>query len=629
MTYVIDTQENTRVQQRTLPLERVTLTGGMWYTRQQTNQHVSLDYGFDALEATGALDNFRIAAGRLDSQFQGMRFQDSDAYKWLEAAAFVLAAGSNPALQAKVDLMIELIEATQDSDGYLNTFYQVTRPRETRWTAIDHDHELYCAGHLIQAAVAHHRATGSMRLLNVVLRLVDHIDAVFGPGKLEAAPGHPEIEMALVELYRDTGDEKHLRLAQFFVDQRGKNVMQGAEQYSHAYYQDRVPVRETDRVEGHAVRALYLTAGITDIVMETGEDALYQSLLRQWHDMTTRKLYITGGVGSRPADESFGEPYELPDDTDYCETCAAIASIMWNWRMLLLTGEARYAHLMERTLYNGFLSGVGLDGTTFFYDNPLRATEQRARHRWFACACCPPNVMRLLASIHSYLATVSDGTLHLHHYAASTIDADLPNVGRVCLSVDTDYPYEGRVRLVVDETPDAEWTLRLRLPDWCAGALLRVNDDEQSAQSVDGYIVVARRWQAGDVVLLDLPMSPRLTAAHPLVSSAGGTVAVERGPLVYCLEQVDQPDGVDVGYAQLVADAPIEVVALPDVLGGTVALDARGFMPDTAVWTDALYLPYSGVRLNGGQDVDLRFVPYCLWANRSPSAMRVWTRVRS
>ncbi len=379
-------------------LSDVTVQSGFWQHKRAVNRESSIPHGYDMLVDSGVLENFRMAAAGEQGEHHGMRFQDSDAYKWIEAAAFELGNQDDDRLRGQMDGLIDLIEAAQCDDGYLNTYYQVTKTPEERWTSVDHDHELYCAGHLIQAAVAHYRCTGSTRLLDITNRLVDHIDSVFGPGKREEAPGHEEIELALADLYTVTGNPRDLRLAQYFLDERGKGTMKGWQFFDSAYYQDRVPVRELDRVEGHAVRALYLASGMADVYLHTGEQALLDSLHRQWHDMTEHKLYVTAAVGARHFDEAFGDAYDLPDESSYCETCAAIASVMWNWRMLLITGEARYADLIERTLYNAFLSGVSLDGKSFFYVNPLSVKESHTRQPWFRCACCPPNVMRLIAS---------------------------------------------------------------------------------------------------------------------------------------------------------------------------------------------------------------------------------------
>jgi DUF1680 family protein len=340
----VDTGRSPRAGWKTLEMDAVAIEGGLWAQRQTVNRQSALPHGYRMLEAAGNLENLRIAAGRSDSAYRGPVFMDSDVYKWLEAAALEVGRAPVDSLSSSINTAIEIVQAAQGEDGYINSYYTVAEPGR-RWTDITHGHEFYCAGHLFQAAVAHHRATGDERLLAVARRFADYIDSVFGPGKRTATPGHPEIEMALVELYRETGDRRYLDLAKFFIDQRGRGWLGPGRYASPAYFQDRVPVREASEVEGHAVRALYLAAGVADLYLETGEQALFDALSRQWRDLVSRKLYITGGVGSRHLGEAFGRPYELPNELAYCETCAAIASVMWSWRMLLATGEARFADL--------------------------------------------------------------------------------------------------------------------------------------------------------------------------------------------------------------------------------------------------------------------------------------------
>ena len=364
------------------------------------------------------------------------------------------------------DEVIRLVAAAQQSDGYLNSYYQVVEP-DHHWGDLDHGHELYCAGHLMQAAIAFQRATGDTRLLDVARRLADHIDTVFGPDKRQGACGHPEVEMALVELYRCTQDRRYLRLAQFFIDQRGQRKMRGFRANGPEYHQDHVPVREVQAAAGHAVRQMYLAAGVSDVCLETGEPALAEAMQRLWHDIASTKLYITGGVGARFDGEAFGEPYELPSDQCYCETCAAIGSLMWNWRLLLLTGESRHADLIERTLYNGILSSPSLDGEHYFYVNPLMMRNSgqmrmsstpldsrvfSVRPEWHYVACCPPNVMRLFASLGHYLATYDHNGIQIHQYTNADIAAELGAGGNVALKMTTDYPWNGAIRLTITET---------------------------------------------------------------------------------------------------------------------------------------------------------------------------------
>jgi len=619
----VDTSHPPHARWHTLPIGGVSLTGGLWHHRQAVNHQVSLWHGYRMLEQAGNLHNLRLAAGQVEGTYRGPLFMDSDLYKWLEALAWQLALGPDDELQRVAAETIELIAAAQADDGYLNSYYQVVEP-DRRWRNLKDGHELYCAGHLIQAAVAYHRATGDFRLLDVACRFADYITAVFGPGQRPGTPGHPEIEMALVELYRETGQPRYLELAGFFLDQRGHDLLGAGRQGNPSYYQDHVPVRQATTVAGHAVRQLYLAAGVTDVYVETGERALFDALARQWQDMTRSKLYITGGLGSRHEGEAFGEPYELPNDRCYCETCAAIASIMWNWRMLLATGEARFADLIERTLYNGFLSGVSLHGRAFFYVNPLSSQGGIARAEWYTCACCPPNVMRLLASLGHYFATHDAAGLQIHQYGPATFRAELEAGRSVALRMETDYPWQGQVVLTVEHTNGQPWWLDLRLPGWCEGPSVRVNGQPLEILAGAGYVTVERPWRQGDTVELDLPMPPRLVEAHPRSDTTRGSVAIERGPLVYCLEQCDQEPSINVLDVQIDEAAPLQTAWRADLLGGVMVVEARGSMPDVDSWHDRLYRPAADQDTSFSQPVRLTAVPYHLWANREPGPMRVW-----
>ncbi|WP_327432065.1 glycoside hydrolase family 127 protein [Streptomyces sp. NBC_01236] len=616
----------------------VEVRGGFWETRREVNARTSIPQGPGLLESAGNLRNLGVAAGTAEGEFQGAYpFVDSDVYKWLEAASWQLARqtpeGDSP-LAADVERIVSLVAGAQQPDGYLNTWFQLLkggeRYRDLRW-----GHELYCAGHLIQAAVAHHRATGRGELLDVAVKFADHIDSVFGlPGSgkpIDGVDGHPEVETALVELYRETGERRYLDLAGYFVDRFGHGLLGG-----EAYCQDRVPLREATNVEGHAVRQLYLLAAATDLATETGEAELRATAERLWAAMTTTKTHITGGLGAHHDEEDFGDPYELPNERAYCETCAAIASIQWSWRMALLTGGARYSDLIERTLFNGFLAGVSLDGERWLYVNPLQVRDghtdpggdQSARRtRWFRCACCPPNVMRLLASLEHYLASSDTGGLQIHQYVTGRYTGDLGGTP-VVVSAETDYPWHGTIALTVEETPaDRPWTLSLRIPQWCGAYRIRSGDtvyDQTDAPVTDGWLRLERTWVPGDRVVLELALEPRLTAADPRVDAVRGCVAIERGPLVYCLEEVDHPGG---GLDDTVLDTtrPLAVKHRPDLLGGVTTVVAAGHRRHIA---DAGWWPY---RTAGTADappadapLELTAIPYYAWANRQDGSMRVW-----
>ncbi|MEU6140513.1 beta-L-arabinofuranosidase domain-containing protein [Streptomyces sp. NPDC047081] len=604
------------------------VTDGFWHTRRDVNARTSIPQGPGLLESAGNLHNLRLAAGAAEGEFQGAYpFVDTDVYKWLEAAAWQLAQAPSAQLESDVDRIVSLVAAAQQSDGYLNTWFQLVKGGE-RYQDLRWGHELYCAGHLIQAAVAHHRATGRTELLDVARKFADHVDSAFGPpgsGKeIDGIDGHPEIETALVELYRETGERRYLDLAGYFVDRHGHGLLGG-----EAYCQDRIPVREATNVEGHAVRQLYLLAAVADLATETGEAELRSAAERLWRAMTTTKTHITGGLGAHHDWEDFGDPYELPNERAYCETCAAIASVQWSWRMALLTGEARYSDLIERTLFNGFLAGVSLDGESWLYVNPLQVRDghtdpggdQSARRtRWFRCACCPPNVMRLLAGLEHYLATSDDGGLQIHQYVTGRYAA-----GPIAVRAETDYPWHGTIALTVEDAPaDRPWTLSLRIPQWCRDFRVRCGDETYDSPVVeDGWLRLERTWAPGDRVVLELALEPRLTAADPRVDAVRGCVAIERGPLVFCLEQVDHPGG---GLDDVVLDTtrPLAVKHRPDLLGGVttvVAAGRRRAVPDAGWWP---YTTADQVPRQDGDPVELTAIPYYAWANRQDGSMRVW-----
>lgn len=607
-----------------------TVDAGFWHTRREVNARVSLPQGPGLLESAGNLHNLRVAAGAVEGEFQGAYpFVDTDVYKWLEAASWQLAHQPDAELESAVDRIIALVAAAQQPDGYLNTWFQL-REAGARYQDLRWGHELYCAGHLIQAAVAHRRATGRPELLAVAVKFADHVGQVFGPpgsGRpIDGIDGHPEIETALVELYRETGDRHHLDLAGYFVDRHGHGLLGG-----EAYCQDRVPVREATDVEGHAVRQLYLLAAVADLATETDDPRLRSAAERLWRAMTAAKTHLTGGLGAHHDQEDFGDPYELPNERAYCETCAAIASVQWSWRMALLTGEARYSDLIERTLYNGFLAGVSLDGERWLYVNPLQVRDghtdpggdQSARRtRWFRCACCPPNVMRLLASLEHYLASGDEQGLQIHQFTTGR-----HSHGGMSVRAETDYPWHGTLTLTVEDTPDRPWTLSLRVPQWCREFRVRVGEssyDETDAPVEDGWLRLERAWAPGDSVVLELALEPRLTAADPRVDAVRGCAAIERGPLVYCLEHVDTPGG---GLDDIVLDPtrPLAVKHRPDLLGGVTTVVAAGHRRSRA--EDGSWWPYRAAGPDpapAGDLVELTAIPYHAWANRQDGSMRVW-----
>jgi uncharacterized protein len=627
---------SSRAAHRPLGLGDVEISGGVFGRWQQVNRDASIPLGLKQLEEVGNLDNLRLAAGRSAAEFRGPRFSDSDVYKQLEAVAWEAGRVRDAELLDFIARVAELLVEAQGEDGYLNSYYQVVKP-ELRYAELEYSHEMYCAGHLIQAAVASARIDGDERLIAVARRFADHLVKVFLRDGNPGIDGHPEIETALVELYRATGEPSYLELAQRLVDERGKGLITKKGRGAH-YLQDHLPVRDADTHVGHAVRALYLEAGIVDVYLETGDESLLRSSVRRWEDMVAAKTYLTGGVGSRHSQEAFGDRYELPPDRAYTETCAAIASIHWNWRLLLATGDGRYADLIERTLYNGFAASTSTDGTRFFYVNPLQRRHDHLegddpgrRHEWFSCACCPPNIMRLVATLGHYLATTTDDGLALHQYVPGTIRATLP-AGEVGLSVATDYPWAGTIDVAVDNAPHGgEWTLALRIPSWAAhaSAELTVNGTPiATTPGTDGYVAIRRIWQAGDTVRLVLDMTPRLVYPHRRIDAVRGTTAVERGPLVYCFEQVDQPAGIDVEDLALHPDGQLRTNETPNLagVGRTVVIEADAYAVSQPS-NGSAYSTQPPEALSTVTTTKATAVPYFQWDNRDGRAMRVWIPV--
>lgn len=616
---VIDTSRSPHAKLSLVSPVSVRLADGFWEPRMAVNRNKTLMSQYRQCESTGRIDNFRRASGkRRDLPFQGIYYNDSDVYKWLEGAVWSLGTHPDPELQRVVDAVIDEIAAAQQPDGYLNTYFMYDLAGE-RWSNIKDKHEMYIAGHFIQAAVAHKRALGSDALMKVAIRLADHILDTFGPDKRAGACGHQEIEMAMVELYRETGDERYLRQAEFFLDVRGRKppVLGGGE-----YIQDHVPVKDAQENAGHAVRQLYMNSGATDVVLETGDPALRAAEERLWSDFTGRKMYITGGAGARYEGEAFGEPFELPNGRAYAETCAAIAAVMWGARMLALTADARYADLMERSLYNGVLSGLGLDGETYYYENPLADRGTKRRQKWFGCACCPPNLARTLAELPGYFLGASNDGLYVNLYAGGQAEVELAGV-TTGLRFETDYPWNGRVKLTVEPLRPASFTLSLRIPGWTESAHITVNGKPAGVDARPGtYAAIAREWQAGDTVVLDLPMTPRLWEAHPHVESDTARIAVTRGPLVYCIEQADNP-GIDPWDVVLSPDSVWTEDRKPELLNGIVTLSADAKVLDIS-GAQSLYRP-AGADLPS-KPARVTFIPYCVWGNREAGPMTVWVR---
>ena len=526
-------QEHARL--RPVSFRSVRITDEFWAPRIRTARERTLPHCLRQCEQTGRLSNFDKAAGKLPGRFEGYFFNDSDVYKVIEGAAYVLWHGPDPQLEARLDELITRVAAAQQPNGYLNTYFTLT-PSEQPWTNTRVRHELYCAGHLLEAGIAYYEVTGKRALLDVALRFVDHIAEVFGPGRSPHVPGHQEIELALVRLYRLTGEERYLRLAEFFVEQRGR--AEGRDLYGE-YCQDHLPVREQTRMVGHAVRAMYYYSAVTDLAGYNNDPGYLAALERLWHDTVDRKMYITGGIGSTRSNEGFTQPYDLPNEAAYCETCAAVGLCFWSHRLNLLHGQARYADVLERALYNGMLAGVALDGEKFFYVNPLASRGDHHRQPWYRCACCPSNVIRFIPAVGNYIYAQTDTAVYVNLYVGSTVELNLAG-RKVALTQETRYPWDGNVRITLNPPESLELDLCLRIPGWCPGARVKVDGESITPLPVaDGYVRLARTWRPGAVIEPELPMPIRRMQADPRVEADRGRVALQRGPLVYCLEAVD------------------------------------------------------------------------------------------
>ena len=600
-----------------LPFDAVRFAGsGMLATWQETNAQATLAHCIDQLETSRALDNLRIAAGQKSGEFVGFQFADSDVYKVLEAIGWEAGRSDVSALLPFVSDTVALLEAAQEADGYLDSHFQVARPGE-RLTDLRWGHELYCLGHLLQAGVAWARTTGRTDILDIGLRFATLVNEKLGAGGSDLVDGHPEVETALVEVYRLTGERRWLDLAQRMIDLRGRQLV-GPDRFGYGYFQDHAPVREVEGATGHSVRQLYLAAGVADAYVENGDAALLDALERIWTDIHERKMYITGGLGSRHRDEAFGDPFELPPDRAYSETCAAISSIMFNWRMLLITGEGRFADELERALYNAVATSTTPDGCAFFYSNPLQVRTHRdgeheqapaRRVAWYDCACCPPNLARLVASLHSYAATTRDGGLQLHLFESGTVT--LPDA---TATVTTDYPFDGRITVDFDRPFDSP--VSVRVPAWAESFTLTVDGSPVDVDVIDGYMTVAGGIRSLTLVL-DLPVV--LRRPHPHIDAVRGCIAVTRGPLVYALEQTDLPEGVVLEDVVLDADA-----------GATVSGTALG-LPTVRVSVARRGSSQTGlypVRVGGDATItgtmDVALVPYYRWGNRGSGGMRIW-----
>lgn len=633
----------------------VTVKDNFWDPVMEVTRTQMIPYQWKALndelpdiEPSHCIRNFKVAAGLMEAEFDGRVFQDSDVAKWIEAASYSLKWHPDETLEKEIDDTVELIIQSQQPDGYIGTYYSING-LEKRWTNIMRHHELYCAGHMLEAAVAYYNVTGKDKFLQAMIRFIDYIDSVFGPeeGKIHAYPGHEVIEMALMRLYEITKEEKHLRLARYFIDERGKQPCYFENEietyhneypwkdsfFQFHYYQAGAPVREMKEAVGHAVRAVYLYSGMADVARETLDDSLYEACQAMWDSIVERRMYITGSIGASAYGEAFTIDYDLPGDLVYGETCAAVGMVFFAHRMLKLSQRGEYADIMERLLYNGTISGMALDGKSFFYVNPLEVYPKKneeiqafrhvkvERQKWFACACCPPNLARLVESVGSYIYTQREDQLFINLFIGSEALV-FSGENSVYITLETGYPWNGNVKLVMECESSREWEVALHLPDWCREFELHVDGKSAWYMQREGYLYLRQCWRGRHEISFNMKMEVREVRSNPKVRDNIGKVAVMRGPVVYCLEEED--NGADLHCIEIPSHAQFEETYRPDLLGGVVTIESIGrkMMPEEG---SALYLEDGWERY---EEKKLLWIPYYSWANREAGEMIVWVRKR-
>lgn len=653
-----------------LSFDKVSIKGDFWGKRQQVIRNTAIPYQWKALNdkvpgaiPSNAIKNFRIAAGEVEDEFGGRVFQDSDVYKWLEAVGYQLGLGENNELESIADKVIDLIGKTQQPDGYVNTYFTVKAPEE-RWSNLRDLHELYCAGHMFEAAVAYYYGTGKKKFLDISCRYADYIDEVFGaePGKIRGYDGHEEIELSLVKLYKATGEKKYLKLSEFFINERGKQphffdseeeerktkgskndysyYQSHLEDYDYSYFQAHLPVREQDKADGHAVRAMYLYSGMIDIAIHTGDDSLYQACRKLWNNIIKKRMYITGGIGSIAYGEAFTFDYDLPNDKAYTETCAALGLVFFAHRMLQYDPNGEYADIIEKVLYNGALSGISLDGTKYFYVNPLEvwpeAVEKRkdnykkrlrsTRQEWYGTACCPPNIARTISSLGAYLYSYQDDTIYTHLYVDSESQFEVNNT-TVYLKQNTTYPWDENIQIAVNfnsEKPKM-FTMALRIPGWCKSAKLKINNEELDVYSnfKNGYTYIEREWNDGDLIDLQLVMSVEKIVSNPNIRMNAGKIAIQRGPIIYCIEEVD--NGSNLTSITIPKYAKFDAYYDQNLLNGVVVIETKAKkIKQIGSEEDLLYkIVETEYEI---EEIQLKAVPYFSWCNRTPGEMLVWIR---
>ena len=578
---------------------KVQITDNFWSPRLERHTSVTLPVCIDQIEnQTGRIRNFENAA-KGEGEHSGIFFDDSDVYKAVEGMAYSLINHPDATLEAKTDEWIDKFAAAQQPDGYINTFYTLTG-LDKRWSNID-KHEMYCAGHMIEAAVAYYQATGKRKMLDVCIRMVEHMMSVFGPGKRNWVPGHEEIELALVKLYQVTNEEKYLDFAYWLLEERGHGYgSMGTEGTWHPeYYQDAIPVRDLQKISGHAVRCMYLYCGMADVAALKQDTGYIAALHRLWDDVVLRNMYITGGIGSSAHNEGFTTDYDLPNLEAYCETCASVGMVLWNHRMNQLTGDSKYVDVLEKALYNGALAGISLRGDLFFYVNPLESKGNHHRQAWYGCACCPSQISRFLPSIGNYIYGTSDDALWVNLYIGNKANVKLGKKD-MKVSMESQVPWEGQVKMTIDELASSvKKEIRMRIPEWCENYSLAVNGEAINQPNLDkGYAVLERQWKQGDVITLNIEMPAVLKQADPRVKQDVGKRAIQRGPLVYCMEETDNPTDFD--QLTLSTKSALESQFDATLLDGIVKITAKD------------------------EDKTINLIPYYAWDNREAGKMKVW-----
>ncbi|MFC2124558.1 glycoside hydrolase family 127 protein [Bacteroidota bacterium] len=623
-----------------VPFNKVKVTDGFWHDKLETNARVTLWHNFRLCEETSRIDNFAIAGGLKEGKHIGIFFNDSDVFKAIEGAAYSYALNRDPKVDAYLDSLITLIAEAQEEDGYLYTYRTIDpvkareKSGEERWSNLAHNHELYNVGHLYEAAVAHFEASGKRTLLDVALKNADLIEREFGPGKIHDVPGHEEIEIGLVKLYRLTGEQKYLDLAEFFIDQRGNPDR--SELYGD-YCQDHILVTKQDEPVGHAVRACYLYSGMADVAALKNRGDYILALDKIWENASQSKVYFTGGVGARHSGESFGNEYELPNLTAYGETCASIANALWNYRMFLLKGDAKYIDIVERIAYNGFLSGVSLEGDSFFYTNPLECDAEFGfnsgnkvtRQSWFGCACCPPNILRFLPSILGYYYATDEEGIYVNLYGQNHAEISF-NGMNITLEQHTQFPWNGDVDILFDLSKSQKFKLKLRIPGWVRNQpypsdlytvlnkpkgsfIVSINGVEMSQYNMDhGYLILDRKWKKGDRIQIHLPMDILRVISHENVEDNRGKVALQRGPVVYCAEAVD--NNKTIYNLVLPDDSSLKAIYNQDELGGVSIIEGK---------IDAAIVNKAGNEIRMEKH-SFKAIPYYAWSNRGAGEMTVW-----